>query len=130
VAELSDRELTGRIIGAALRVHQVLGPGFLESVYEEALCLELDSICVPYERQRTIPVIDRGRKVGEHRPDLIVEGKVIVELKAVRALDNIHFATARSYMKASGLSSGLLLNFAVMPLTVKRVAPDFHQVLE
>ena len=128
MAELSERELTGRIIGAALRVHQVLGPGFLESVYEEALCLELDSLGIPFERQKTIPVVYRKRKVGEHRPDLIVDGRVIVELKAVRDLDNIHFATVRSYMRASGISAGLLLNFAAMPLTVKRVAPDFHQV--
>ena len=74
MVELSDRELTGRIIGAALRVHQVLGPGFLESVYEEALCLELEALEIPYESQRTIPIRYRGQKVGEHRPDLVVGG--------------------------------------------------------
>jgi GxxExxY protein len=129
MVELSDRELTGRIIGAALRVHQVLGPGFLESVYEEALCLELEALEIPYERQRTIPIRYRGQKVGEHRPDLVVGGRVIVELKAIRELDNVHFATVRSYMRASGLASAMILNFATMPLTIKRVALDFHQVL-
>lgn len=126
MVEISDKDLTGRIIGAALRVHKVLGPGFLESVYEEALCLELDALGISYERQKTIPIRYRGRKVGEHRPDLLVSGRVVVELKAIRELANVHFATVRSYMKASGLTSGMILNFATMPLTVKRVAPDFH----
>lgn len=130
MAQLTDRELTGRIIAAAINVHRVLGPGFLESVYEEAFSIELDSMSIPYERQKAVKVFYRGIPVGEHRLDLYVAGKVVVELKAVRNLDDIFFATVRSYMKALGTDSGLLLNFAAMPLTIKRVGREWNQVPE
>ena len=121
---LVDKEITDRVIGAAIAVHKALGPGFLETVYEEALAAEFDHIDIHYERQKTILVAYLTRTVGEHRLDFLVEGKVVVELKAVQAVENIHFAIVRSYLKATGLQAGLLLNFASMPLTVKRVGRE------
>ena len=124
MADLRDRELTGKIIAAAIAVHLQLGPGFLEAIYEEALCVELDFLKIPYERQKPIAIFYRGRQVGEHVLDLFVAGTVVVELKAVKALEKIHFSVVRSYMKAMGVESGLLLNFAEMPLNIKRVARE------
>jgi len=121
---LKEKDLTERIIRAAIAVHRHLGPGFLESIYEEALCIELDESGIPYERQKAIPLSYRGRPVGEHRLDLLIGGNVVVELKAVSALEKIHFSVVRSYMKAVGCDVGLLLNFATMPLTVKRVGRE------
>jgi len=122
---LRDRELTARVIEAAIAVHRALGPGFLESVYEESLCIELDRAEVAFERQKNVKMTYRGVEVGEHRLDLLVDGRVVVELKAVRALEPVHFSVVRSYMKAVGVESGLLLNFAAMPLTVKRVGREW-----
>ena len=130
MAELTDKELTGRIIAAAISVHRALGPGFLESVYERALRIELEADEIPYECQKSFEILYRGKPVGEHRLDLLVAGRVVVELKAAKALEDIFFATVRSYMKAVGTDSGLLFNFATMPLTIKRVAREWNPVIE
>jgi GxxExxY protein len=122
--ELKDKDTTSRILSEAIQVHKDLGPGFLEAIYEEALCLRLERAGVGFERQKKVDIHYLGKKIGEHRLDLLVAGAVVVELKAIRALDNIHFSTVRSYMKALGLESGLLLNFATMPLTVKKVGRE------
>ena len=121
-----DSDLSGKIIGAAIRVHEALGPGFLESVYEEALCVELGEIGLRFERQKMVAVMYRGKKVGEHRLDLLVEGVVVVEPKTVLGFDPIHFVTSRSYLKATGCAVGLLLNFAAATLQVKRVGREWH----
>ena len=81
-----------------------------------------------YERQKVVPVEYRGRPVGEHRLDLLVEGVLVVELKAVKALEDTFFATTRSYMKAVGVEDGLILNFAAMPLTIKRVGRELREI--
>jgi GxxExxY protein len=120
----SDR--TGTIIGAAIRVHEELGPGFLESFYEEALCVELDFLGLRYQRQLLVPVRYRGAVIGEHRLDFLEEGDVVVELKAIERIDPIHFATVRSYVKATICTVGLLLNFAATTLQVKRVGREWH----
>jgi GxxExxY protein len=116
--------LTGKIIGAAIRVHRELGPGYLESFYEEALCIELTAIGVKFARQLPVEVRYRGQKIGEHRLDLLVEDTVVVELKAVIELQDIYFATVRSYLRATTKSVGLLLNFAAVTLQTKRIGPD------
>jgi len=121
---LTDKDMTKRIIGAAITVHKALGPGFLESAYEEALAIEFAHQEIPFERQKTVPVLYRDQKVAEHRLDLLVNSLVVVELKAIAALEDIHFAVVRSYLKATGLHSGLLLNFATMPLTIKHVGRE------
>ena len=119
--ELPDKELSSRVINAAIQVHKTLGPGFLESFYEEALCIELSNRDIPFERQKCICLTYLDKPIGEHRLDLLVAGALVVELKAIKELEPIHFSIVRSYMKATGVDSGLILNFATMPLTIKRV---------
>lgn len=121
MSKLAHEELTGRIITGAIEVHKTLGPGFLESIYEAALVVELKRSGLKIESQKPLRIFHREALVGEHRLDLLVEDKILVELKAISALEDIHFAIARSYLKAAGLEHGLLLNFATLPLTVKRV---------
>jgi GxxExxY protein len=128
--ELGNTRLTERIIAAAIRVHKEIGPGFLEIMYEEALAIELASSGITFERQRLLPIFYREHLIGEHRLDLLVEGSGIVELKAISALEDIHFAIVRSYLKASNLTDALLLNFATARLTVKRVGREYHPKLE
>ena len=121
-----DSDLSGKIIGAAIRVHEAMGPGFLEAIYEEAPCIELASAGLHFERQLPVPITYRDRVVGEHRLDLRVERKLVVELKTVSGFDAIHYATLRSYLKATDCSLGLLLNFAAPTLQVKRVGREWH----
>ena len=118
--ELRHREITDRMIAAAMRGHRELGPGFLESIYEEAWAVEFALDGIQFVRQKTVPLFYRDHQIGEHRLDFLVENEIVVELKAIAALENIHFAMGRSYLKATQLEDGLLLNFATMPLTVKR----------
>ena len=124
--ELGHRALTEQIIGTAMRVHDEPGPGFLESIYEEALAVELRFRGLTFERQRAVPLFYRNYPIGEHRLDLLVEAKVVVELKAVSTLENIHFAIVRSYLKALGLKDGLLINFSSTRLLIKRVGREYH----
>jgi len=124
--ESNQSDLTGEIIGAAIRVHQELGPGFLESVYEEALCIELTEARLAFARQWPVKLMYRQKPVGEHRLDLLVEGKIVVELKTAVAFDPIHFAIVRSYLKATACELGLLLNFAAPTLAIKRVGREWH----
>ncbi len=120
---LGNKELSGRVIEAAIAVHTTLGPGFIESVYESALCLELSARDIAYERRKTIAVVYRGEEVGRHRLDLLVEKVLLVEPKAVKAIEDIFFAAGRSQMRAAGITDGLILNFAAMPLAIKRIGP-------
>ena len=124
--EIQNKLLTDRIIAAAIRVHKELGPGFLEAMYEEALGIELAAAGLAFERQKLLPVFYREHLIGEHRLDFVVEGNVIVELKAISALEDIHFAIVRSYLKAANLQDALLLNFASVRLIVKRVGREYH----
>lgn len=118
---LAHENLTSRIIACAIEVHKALGPGFLESIYEAALIIELTRAGLHVEQQKSISLTYRETLIGEHRLDLLVENKIVVELKAISAIEDIHFAIVRSYLKAAGLEHGLLLNFATIPLTIKRV---------
>ena len=113
--------LSKKIIGAALEVHRELGPGFLENIYEEALKVDLNEHGLKYECQKEVKIEYLGVVVGTHRLDLVVENKVIVELKALSDLSDIHFAQLRSYLKATGLKVGLLLNFGKPTLEIRRV---------
>ena len=117
---LRDSEITQQIIAAAIRVHRGLGPGFLELIYEEALAVEFALSGIQFVRQYPVPLFYRDHQIGEHRLDFLVEGKIVVELKAVSRLEDIHFAIGRSYLKAISLEDGLLFNFATTPLTIKR----------
>ncbi len=115
--------LSNKIIGAAIEVHKALGPGFLENIYEEALKIEFSNKHkLHYESQKEIKIKYLGVEIGLHRLDLLVENMIIVELKAVKEFADIHFAQLRSYLQATGLEVGLLLNFAKPILEIKRVA--------
>jgi GxxExxY protein len=102
-----------RVIGAAIEVHQNLGPGFLESVYQEAMAVEMRNSGLAFVQQAPINVAYKGQRVGESRLDFLVGGELIVELKAVEMLLPIHTAQVISYLKATGAHLGLLLNFNV-----------------
>jgi GxxExxY protein len=114
-------DLSRRIIGAAIKVHAALGPGFLETIYEEAFRLELTEHSLSYECQKEIKIKYLGVQIGTHRLDLVVENRIIVEIKAVKELNEVHFAQLLSYLKATGLKVGLLLNFAKPKLEIRRV---------
>ena len=129
---LDHNALTGQIIGAAVTVHRELGPGFLESVYESALASELGLQGIPFARQVSFRVFYRDRRVGEHRLDLVVNERVILELKAVRELVGPVFRVMRAYLRASGMDIGLILNFGGPALEVKSVFPEkeFHKKVD
>lgn len=115
--------LAHEVIGAAIEVHRALGPGFMESIYEEALCVELRLRQICFKRQLPIEVIHKEHVVGQGRLDLLVGDLLIVELKAVESLADIHTAQVISYLRAAKLELGLLINFNVPVLRqgVKRI---------
>lgn len=122
-----DQLLIREVLLAARAVHAGLGPGFVESTYENAVAVQLRAQAVPYERQVPVPVRYRDIVVGVHRIDLLVDRRLIVEMKAVKDLLRVHFAIVRSYLRATGSDSGLLLNFGRDALDVRHVlrpAPD------
>jgi len=120
-AEMLYEELSGPVIGAAMEVHKLLGSGFLESVYGRALALELTGRQIPFERQAPITVMYKQAQVGEYRADFLVDGKVILEIKATTALITEHYAQALHYLTATGLHLALLLNFGARSLQFKRI---------
>jgi GxxExxY protein len=113
--------LSGRILEAAVAVHKALGPGFLEGVYQRAMEVALRHREIPFQNQKEIHIFFEGEDLGIHRLDLVVGDEIVVELKAVKALEDIHFAQVKSYLKATGLHVGLLLNFNSPTSLVKRV---------
>lgn len=114
--------LTHQIIGCAIEVHRQLGPGLLESAYEEALCIELTDAKLPLTRQIRMPVFYKGRVTGEHRPDLVVSERVLVEIKSVEGLHAVHRAQTLAYMRVLRIGVGLLMNFnsAVLRTNIQR----------
>jgi len=121
---LRDSEITNRIMVVAIEVHRELGPGFLESIYENALAIEFAIRAIAFIRQKSIPLFCKDHQIGEHRLDFLVEEKIVVELKAIEVLEDIHFAIVRSYLKATNLADGLISNFATMLLTIRRVCRE------
>lgn len=115
------KDLTGKIIGAAMEVHSTLGCGFLESVYEEALAVEFGLRGVGFERQRRLDVFYKGTKVKKFVCDFLVAEKILVELKAIKELTQTDMAQVLNYLKATDLRLGLLLNFGLRSLQYKRL---------
>ena len=115
------RELSYAIVGAAMTVHRELGSAFLEKVYESALAHEFDLQGIPYECQPQLPVFYKEKQVGWFKPDFIVDGKIILELKAVKAINEIHEAQAHNYLAASGLRLAIILNFGAPSLEFRRI---------
>ena len=115
--------ITQRIIGCAIEVHRNLGPGLLESIYEKALCYEFDENRIKYKNQVLVPIVYKGHQLGEYRLDLLVEDKIIVELKAVDKINPVFEAQILSYLKITSKKLGLLINFNVSVLKdgIKRI---------
>ena len=121
-------ELTEKIIGAAIKVHKTLGPGFLESVYQSALAYELKKINIPFEKEKSLPVVyeDIFLEVG-FRCDFLIDKRVIVELKAVKSFIQDHHAQLLNYLKATDIEVGLLLNFGPKPEISRKIFDNFRK---
>ncbi len=127
---MTDNQLTHAIIGAAIEVHRVLGPGLLESAYEECLARELTLRNIKFERQKPLPVVYKDVKLDcGYRLDLLVEGRVVLELKTVESLAPIHEAIMLTYLRLSGCQIGLLINFHTQILKdgIKRLVLNYRE---
>jgi GxxExxY protein len=119
--ELPFKELTHKIIGCAMEVHRVLGPGFMEYIYQRALAIEMKNAGIKFQEEFEIPVFYKGDKIGLRRVDFFIENHVSLEIKAKSLLDNDHLAQAINYIEASNISTGLLINFGAASLQFKRI---------
>jgi GxxExxY protein len=117
---LLHSDITKGIIGAAIEIHKTLGCGFLESVYEEAMAIELGHRGLQYERQKSIDVFYKDRIIKQFICDFLIDGKVLIELKALKQLSGLEYAQTLNYLKATGLKVGLLINFGEKTLKYKR----------
>ena len=116
------RDLSYRVMQAIFEVHNTLGPGFVENVYEEALTYEMELRGIPFERQEAVTVCYKGRNIGNQRLDFVVDDKIVLELKAASALTDVFKQQTLSYLKATGLKLGILVNFGVLRVEYKRIA--------
>ncbi len=114
-------DLTGKIIGCAMEVHRYLGNGFQEVIYQRALAIEMASQGITFSREHEMQINYKGEHIGTRRVDFFVEGKIMVELKAIIQLEDVHLAQAINYLEAYGLDIGLLINFGNTSLQFKRV---------
>lgn len=119
--EYPESELTGRIIGCAMEVHSVLGNGFQEVIYQRALAIEMERQHLAFVREQEMGISYKGESIGTRRVDFFVAGKIMVELKAVKELEDVHLAQAINYLEAYGMDIGLLINFGNTSLQFKRV---------
>jgi len=120
-------EKTKKIIGAAMKVHAALGNGFQEVIYQRALEIKFSKWGLGFVREFSMPIFYDGEQIGERRVDFFVEGLICVELKAITALEAVHFAQARNYLEAYNVEVGLLLNFGTASLEFKRLEyPKFN----
>lgn len=116
-----DSELTGKIIGCAMEVHKILGNGFQEVIYQRALAIEMAGQGLDFSREHEMEIFYKDENIGSRRVDFFVEGKIMVELKAIIQLDDIHLAQAINYLEAYNMEVGLLINFGSKSLQFKRV---------
>ena len=121
----SSKKLSDRVLGCAQNVSRELGAGFLEKVYENALCIELTNAGIPFLCQRRFDVYYKDEKVGSYIADFVVDNKLLVELKALSSFNSEHEAQVLNYLKASGLSVGLLLNFGVKRMGIRRLVWNY-----
>ena len=126
MTELEDKELTERIIACAFKVHQQLGMGFLEKVYENAMLIELEKLGLKTRQQAPIGVLYEAKQVGEYFADLLVEDRIICELKAAQTLAPEHELQLVNYLAATGLNTGLLFNFG-KSVTVRRKFREYRR---
>jgi GxxExxY protein len=118
--EIKD-DLTFKVIGCAMKVHSTLGNGFQEVIYQRALAIELRNAQIAFVREQEMPIFYLGEEIGTRRADFLIEGKVIVELKAVIKMEDVHLAQGLNYLVAYDLAKGLLINFGARSLEVKRL---------
>lgn len=123
--EYAESELTGKIIGCAIEVHKFLGNGFQEVIYQRALAIELKNEGIEFSREHEMDIFYKGDKIGSRRVDFFIENKIMVELKAVIQLEDVHLAQAINYLEAYKMSVGLLINFGSKSLQFKRVMKNF-----
>ena len=114
-------DITEKIIGAGMKVHAALGNGFQEVIYQRALAIELDEMKLLYEREKEMPIYYKSNKIGERRVDFFVEKKIMVEIKAMIQLENVHLAQAKNYLEAYNIEVGMLINFGSASLQFKRL---------
>jgi GxxExxY protein len=119
-------EVTRKIIGAAMKVHSTLGNGFQEVIYQRALDIEMAKCGLLSQREMEMPIYYDGQEIGHRRVDFFVEGKVMVEIKAVTTLEDVHLAQAINYLEAYGMEVGLLINFGAKSLQYRRVINSKH----
>ena len=122
------QELTHAIIGAAMEVHRHLGNGFQEVIYQRALAIELSLRNIEFEREKEIPLFYKGNDIGTRRVDFFIEEKIMLEIKAVIQLDDVHLAQAINYLEAYCMEIGLLINFGNTSLQFKRVMKPNRKV--
>jgi GxxExxY protein len=117
-------EITEKIIGCAMKVHRTLGNGFQEVIYQRALAIEMSSVNLSFEREKEQIIYYNSVEIGTRRVDFLVEGKVLLELKALIILEDVHLAQAKNYLEAFNLKVGLLINFGARSLQFKRIQID------
>ena len=118
---MKHKDLTEKIIGCAMKVHSALGNGFQEVIYQRALAIEMQYHGIPFEREKEMGVYYRGENIGTRRVDFFVDVKIMVELKAIINLEEVHLAQAMNYLEAYNMEIGLLINFGAKSLQFKRV---------
>ena len=121
MADYKYKEITEKIIGAAMKVHATFGNGFQEVIYQRALAIELEAAGLQFQREHCMPIYYKGQLIGERRVDFFVENKIMVELKAIINLENVHLAQAKNYLEAYNMEIGLLINFGSISLQFKRL---------
>ncbi|WP_044281285.1 GxxExxY protein [Caldithrix abyssi] len=114
-------DLTHKIIGCAMEVHRILGNGFQEVIYQRALAIEMRAQDLDFEREKEMPIFYHGYEIGTRRIDFFVENKIMVEVKAIKQLEDVHLAQALNYLEAYNMEVGLLINFGATSLEFKRV---------
>jgi GxxExxY protein len=120
-----ESELTGKIIGCCMEVHRMLGNGFQEIIYQRALAIEFRTQNISFSREHEMDIFYKGENIGTRRVDFFVEGRIMVELKAIIRLEDVHLAQAINYLEAYRMETGLLVNFGAKSLEFKRVMKKF-----
>src|SRR5262245_55010209 len=121
MSDLQYKDITEKIIGAAMKVHASLGNGFQEVIYQRALAIEMKQDGLRFQREHNMKIYYRNEEIGERRVDFFVEEKIMVELKAITQLENVHLAQAKNYLEAYNMEVGLLINFGNISLEFKRL---------
>jgi GxxExxY protein len=130
VEEYKYKETTGKIIGAAMQVHKMLGNGFQEGIYQRAMEIELPYFGLDFKREFEMPIFYRNQHIGTRRVDFLVEDVISVELKAVIKLEDVHLAQAINYLEAYNIEVGLLINFGSKSLEIKRLINTKYKMSE